>query len=85
MRRSGTLAAASRPELETFGESVGVLTREVFGLEVTQTGFHQLLAEAAERQRSFDAVASEFEDQLGGEARALLRGLLASQRPRRTA
>lgn len=35
LRRSGAVAAVERPAIETFGENVGVLTREVFGLEVT--------------------------------------------------
>lgn len=41
--RSGRNVNAERPDIETFGENVGVLTREVFGLEVTHAGFHQLL------------------------------------------
>ena len=28
--------------METYGENVGVLTREVFGLEVTKSGFYDL-------------------------------------------
>lgn len=43
LRRHGTTLLAERPEMETFGENVGTLTREVFGLEVTEAGFHQLL------------------------------------------
>ena len=38
IRRSGRRAVAERPDVQTFGENVGLLTREVFGLEVTQTG-----------------------------------------------
>ncbi len=36
LRRSGSVSKAERPEYETFGENVGILTREVFGLEVTK-------------------------------------------------
>lgn len=43
LRRSGTLSAAERPPIETFGENVGILTREVYGLEVINSGFHKLL------------------------------------------
>lgn len=77
LRRTGHEANAERPEIETFGENVGVLTREVFGLEVTQSGFHKLLGEAVERERSFEAIQFLFGDQLGAEARAIVRGLMS--------
>lgn len=74
LNRSGYSARADRPESETFGENVGVLTREVFGLEVVQTGFHRMIAEAIET-RSYEEVLDLFQDKLGGEARALARAL----------
>lgn len=33
--------------METFDESVGIFTRELFGLEVTDSGFHQLVSAIA--------------------------------------
>jgi predicted ATP-dependent endonuclease of OLD family len=45
LRRTGAVVNAERLELETFGENVGTLTREVFGLEVTHSGFHKMLQE----------------------------------------
>lgn len=74
LSRAGHEARADRPERETFGENVGVLTREVFGLEVTQTGFHKLIADAA-AGRTYEQVLAHFGDQLGAEARALARAL----------
>jgi hypothetical protein len=74
LSRSGHSARADRPESETFGENVGVLTREVFGLEVVQTGFHRMIAEAIETQ-TYDQVVNLFGNRLGGEARALARAL----------
>ena len=68
-----------RPEIETFGENVGVLTREVFGLEVTHSGFHKMLLESLEEEEDFDDVVAKYSSELGGEARALLRGLIASR------
>jgi hypothetical protein len=38
--RNGETTWVERPTLETFGENVGTLIDEVFGLEVTSTGFH---------------------------------------------
>ena len=65
--------------METFGENVGVLTREVFGLEVTHAGFHNLLREAIGDDDSFAAVLQKFDSALGGEARAIVRALIANR------
>jgi len=74
LRRTGYIAEAERPAIETFGENVGILTREVFGLEVTRSGFHRLLATAAEDgSKGFDDLVAQFNGQLGAEARAILR------------
>lgn len=77
LRRSGAVAVAERPMIETFGENVGVLTREVFGLEVTQSGFHNLLRKALVATGSYEAAIEHFDDQLGAEARAILMALAA--------
>jgi predicted ATP-dependent endonuclease of OLD family len=74
--RSIAESKVERPSIETFGENIGVLTREVFGLEVTQAGFHQMLKSAAERGLDFDATLDVFNNQLGNEARAILRALI---------
>ncbi|SAK99929.1 hypothetical protein AWB78_05855 [Caballeronia calidae] len=74
LTRVGREASASRPEIETFGENVGVLTREVFTLEVTQTGFHRLITEKSQ-SASYESIMAEFGGQLGAEGRALARAL----------
>ena len=79
LRRTGREIAVERPEMETFGENVGILTREVFGLEVTQSGFHKMLKDAAAREGSFDAAVLNFNDALGTEARAILRAMFAEK------
>ncbi|KAA0688203.1 AAA family ATPase [Azospirillum brasilense] len=81
IRRSGARAVAERPEIETFGENVGILTREIFGLEVTHSGFHKLLRDAVAREADFDAVVQRFGGELGGEARAIIRALIAAREP----
>ena len=43
VRRSGELASTSTPESETFGESIGLITAEVFGLNAEATDFHGVL------------------------------------------
>ncbi len=79
VRRIRDRAIAERPEVETFGENVGILTREVFGLEVTQSGFHKLLTQEVRNGSSFTAIVRKFGDELGGEARALVRALIAAR------
>lgn len=66
-----------RPALETYGENVGVLTHEVFGLEVRESGFHAEIARAVDELGSYDQVLDLFQGRLGGEAKGLVRVLLA--------
>jgi hypothetical protein len=80
LQRSGLVAVAERPTLETFGENVGILTREVFGLEVTRSGFHKLLEDVINKTGGgYEDIVKRFDNQLGAEARIILRGLLAAR------
>lgn len=80
LRRMGTIVTVERPEIETFGENVGILTREVFGLEVTQSGFHRMLAyEVQTSGIDYEGMVRKFGGQLGAEAKAIVRGLLANR------
>lgn len=79
IRRSGRSVAAERPEIETFGENVGILTREIFGLEVTDAGFHRLLRESVQSSDTLAEALAKFDGELGGEARALIRALLVNR------
>lgn len=78
IRRTGARSIAERPDVQTFGENVGLLTREVFGLEVTQSGFHKMLRDAVAELPGYDAVIDRFNGELGDEARAIVQGLFAS-------
>ena len=80
LNRSGFAGRADRPDLETFGENVGILTREVFGLEVIQTGFHRLISDAV-HQGGYEKTIVQFGNRLGGEARSLARALSISTPP----
>jgi hypothetical protein len=77
LRRAGDTLEIERPAIETFGENVGVLTREAFGLEVTASGFHQLIATRASSDffSTYDTLVESFGGQLGAEARAIARAL----------
>lgn len=80
LNRTGLAARADRPDLETFGENVGILTREVFGLEAVQTGFHRLISDAVQ-QGGYEQVMRQFGERLGGEARSLARALSLATPP----
>ncbi|MBK4588109.1 ATP-binding protein, partial [Enterobacter hormaechei] len=43
INRYGKQISVARPTIETFGENVGLLTREVLRLEVENSGYHSLL------------------------------------------
>lgn len=65
-----------RLNFETYAENLGTLTREVFGLEVRQTGFHKALKLAAEKGKTFDSIMANHENNIGLEGQALLSSFL---------
>jgi len=73
--RSRLSLSTIRPPIETFGENVGVLTREVFGLEVSKSGFHTLLQAEIDRGQSYHDIVSTYTGQLGTEAKGILRAM----------
>ncbi|MFF5931613.1 AAA family ATPase [Streptomyces hydrogenans] len=77
--RHGEICRLEHPMIETYGESVGALTHEVFGLEVMQSGFYAEIAKAVAVLDSYEQVMSHFGSQLGSEARGLVRILLAEK------
>ena len=72
LRRHGGGAVAERPEIETFAENVGHLTHEVFGLEVTRSGFYKMIAEVIGATDGFENVTEKFDGKVGLEGRALI-------------
>lgn len=79
LRRSGKTSIVERPTVETFGENIGVLSREVFGLQVTQSGFHRLLRDAVSDGSSYRETLMRFKGQLGDEAKAIVQALVAER------
>ncbi|WP_030873591.1 AAA family ATPase [Streptomyces sp. NRRL F-2747] len=77
--RHGETSRAEQPQIETYGENVGVLTHEVFGLEVMQSGFYKDVTDAVERFDSYEDVLAHFSGQLGSEAKGLVHVLLADK------
>lgn len=79
LRRTRLTSNADRPENETFGENVGVLTREVFGLEVSKSGFHKLLEQSVLEGNDYDEILHKYGSQLGFEGRAILKSLISNR------
>lgn len=79
LQRIGLDAKIERPETETFAESLGVLTREVFGLEVMKSGFYSLLLGRVDGGASYQEILAEFGNQIGFEGRSMLRAILADK------
>lgn len=78
LSRFGDVSKAERVQSETFGENVSVLTREIFGLEVDNSGFHNLLKAKIESSPdiTFTEVNSSFNEELGSEAKAMIINLV---------
>ncbi|MFD0673488.1 AAA family ATPase [Cohnella sp. GCM10027633] len=76
LHRSGTRVSCKRTNIETFGESIGALTSEVFELEVMHSGFYKMLQDAVRTYGDYDTILEHFNDELGWEARSILRSLL---------
>lgn len=79
LSRVNNVIKIEKAEIETFGESIQTLTNEVFGLEVTHSGFHKLLLDAVEQELDYEQSLDFFHSELGTEARAILRLLLAEK------
>ncbi|MDA5543835.1 AAA family ATPase [Yersinia rochesterensis] len=68
-----------RPEIETFGENLGVLTREVFSLEVANSGYHYLLSQSVESGLSYKRILAKYSNQIGLEGRTVLKAMVLSR------
>ncbi|WP_051806584.1 AAA family ATPase [Streptomyces sp. NRRL F-2747] len=78
--RNGSRGRARRPRIETYGENVGVLTHEIFGLEVMKSGFYAEVGKAVSEFDTYEEILDYFAGQLGDEAKGLVRILLADKR-----
>ncbi len=74
--RRGEIFSSTRPERETFGENVGTLTRDIFGLDVEKSGFHDLLNASVHENPNFNDIVKKYKNQLGNEAISVLMSLV---------
>jgi predicted ATP-dependent endonuclease of OLD family len=56
VKRSGSQIVIHQPVIETYGESIGEITNEIFGLNADATDFHHSLSQLVERGLSLDQI-----------------------------
>ena len=71
LRRHGSRNSVEEPEIETFGENIGSLTRHVFNLDNSQSDYVGFLRELAEKF-SLEEIEGFFGQGLSSQARALV-------------
>ena len=76
LRRSGEELVGERPLIETFGENIGVLTSEIFGYEVTDSGFHSMIQDVVKKKSTYKSALRSFSGELGNEGKSILRSLM---------
>ncbi|MBO4170433.1 AAA family ATPase [Cereibacter azotoformans] len=70
LNRFGDQVTISRPRIETFGENLSTLTREVFRLELHKSGFHKTIVDMINDGKDHSDIF-EMIPSMGSEARAL--------------
>lgn len=77
IRRAGDEFSVLKPVKETFGENVGTLTYDAFGLTAASTDYHQLLDLLINSFSSLDEISALFSPSLSGQALAYVMAGLA--------
>lgn len=76
LTRFGDATHYARPSIETFAENVGVITKEVFKLEMERSGFHKLFQEKVNEGYSYEEIFEIFRGGIGREGKAILMAML---------
>lgn len=77
--RAGDTLHFRQPKLETFGENVGILTYDIFGLVASATDFHEVLDLLVEGDLSLEVIDGLFTPALSGQARGYVLSRLAGR------
>ena len=77
--RAGDTLHCRQPKLETFGENVGLLTYDIFGLVASATDFHAVLDLLVDGHLSFESIDDLFTPALSGQARGYVLSKLAGR------
>ncbi len=77
VRRTGTETRISSPRIETYGESIGEITNEIFGLTSDATDFHRTLSELVGKGLNLESIEGYFDRGLSLQARAFVMSEIA--------
>jgi hypothetical protein len=77
VRRSGDIFDILAPAMETFGENVGTLTYDAFGLTAASTDYHKILDLLIAGFSTLDEINALFTPGLSGQALAYVMAGLA--------
>ncbi|MDD2934828.1 MAG: AAA family ATPase [Methylotenera sp.] len=78
IRREGDITEVHAVRTETFGESIGLITALVFGMESNATDFHHVLDQLIEKYKDLEKIESLFKDnEMSFQARAYVLARLA--------
>lgn len=83
LKRAGEYLIPRRPEIETYGENLGELTTEIFRYEVGNSGFHKELLDVVKVSDSYEEAKNAFANQLGKEAKTILRAYMYDKEEQR--
>lgn len=77
VRREGDISTVAPVTTETFGESIGLITAQIFGMESNATDFHQVLDTLVTKYGDIEKIEALFKDGvMSFQARAYILGRL---------
>jgi predicted ATPase len=79
VQRAGEHLQVKLPTMETFGENIGILTYDAFGLTASSSDFHQILDLLADSLQSVEVIDAIFSPSLSSQARAYVLARLAAR------
>jgi ABC-type sulfate/molybdate transport systems ATPase subunit len=80
VRREGDITHIYAPSIETFGENIGTITSEIFGLTASVTDYHTALRRVAMLYDTIEEAETALDGSLSMQARAFVMSLLAAKR-----
>jgi predicted ATP-binding protein involved in virulence len=79
IERRGDLTTLRTPNGETFGENIGTIVYDTFGLTASGTDYHEVLEALASVEKSVESIDEYFSPSLSAQARSYILALLGSE------
>lgn len=77
--RSGMQTAVNEPRFETFAENIGLLTYDVFSLQLRNSGFYAIFNELIRQGMDYEQIIEAFGDNIGMEGRSILLSMISGK------